>query len=47
VTRLETGTLTLGANGTFGAGEVINNTTITVNKNADFVISNAVSGVGS
>jgi autotransporter-associated beta strand protein len=46
-TRLEVGTLTLGTNGTFGAGEVMNGTTITINKNADFVVSNAVSGVGS
>lgn len=46
-TRLEVGTLTLGTNGTFGAGEVTNGTTVTINKSADYVVPNVISGAGT
>lgn len=46
VTRMSVGTLILGTNATFGTGEVINDTTNTINKSTDYVISNVVSGTG-
>ncbi len=46
-TKVDAGSLVLGENGTFGTGDIVNNSSIALNKTSDFTITNAVSGSGS
>lgn len=47
MTKLDSGTLELGPEGTFGLGAIENNTTITLQKSGAFIVSNQIYGTGS